>query len=632
MTINLDLFMPAWTWALVQFLWQGLLIGGCAALLLIVTRQAKPQIRYLIAVVALGLCLLIPIVSTLQSVSLASTHALSSIHTNKTSDAVNALYQSTLHSSQSLAVNSQIQWMTLAWLLGCVFFTLRMLLGLTWISQTQRNARHHTNPSLQSTLTRLIHRFGINRHITLLLSNEIESPMTTGWWKPIILVPSALLTQVSPEYLEALIAHELAHIKRFDYLINLLQSLIEIVLFFHPVVWWLSKQIRTERENIADDLAAHALGNPHRLAAALAALDQFQLSHPLLAQAAHGGNLMSRIQRLVKPKQAILNWKVSAILIGMVLACLTVYASATTSNADNSKQTANSKLLPVDEVAKPENASSIETSDAVDAANDFDTEDKQVVTINNSQKNNHESYALVIAGKKGMMFSGNTDDFKTIETVKKTHSGDFLWFMRDKKAYITQDPATLAKVQAAWKDSDKLSAEMDALSDQMDVHSQNMDVLSKKMDTVSGSDSSITSAMEKLSRDMQALGTQQESMGREMEKIADQMASAQNKAQREALDQQMRAQHQKMAKLDQQMNSLAEQMDKQSAELDKTLQPLDALSKEMDVASKPMEILSKQMDALGKQMDVVSQEADKQVLSLIDQSLKNGQAIPVNKN
>lgn len=626
MIVNFDALMSAWGWALIQFLWQGTIIGVIAILLLRLMRQAKPQVRYLIAVVALGLCLLIPIMSTLQSVSLASTYALSSIHTNAPSDTVNALYQSTLQSSQSLAVNSQIQWMTLAWLLGCVFFTLRMMLGLTWISQTQRNARHHTNSSLQSTFTRLIHRFGINRHITLLLSDEIESPMTTGWWKPIILVPSALLTQVSPEYLEALIAHELAHIKRFDYLINLLQSLIEIVLFFHPVVWWLSKQIRAERENIADDLAAHALGNPHRLAAALAALDQFQLSHPLLAQAAHGGNLMSRIQRLVKPKQAILNWKVSATLIGMVLACLTVYASATTSNADNSKQTANSKLLPADEVAKPENASSIEASDAVDAIDDFDTEDNQDVTINNSRKNNHESYAVVIAGKKGMMFSGNTDDFKTIEAVKKTHSGDFLWFKRDKKAYIIQDPATLAKVQAAWKDSDKLSAEMDALSDQMDVHSQNMDVLSKKMDTVSGSDSPITSTMEKLSRNMDALSVQQDAISRVMDSYANKMVSATTDAERDTLAQQMDVQNEKMEVLSLKMESLAKLMDAQSVEMDKALQPLDALSKEMDAAAKPMEALGNQMDALGRQMEVLSQKADRQVLALIDQSLKNGQA------
>lgn len=632
MNINLELFIPAWGWALVQFLWQGLLIGGCAALLLTVTRNSKAQIRYLITVAALVLCLLIPIISTLQTVSIANMSVVSSIYTNSASMPENTLFRSAISTSLPPTVNSQVQWLTFIWFLGCVFFTLRMLLGLTWISQTQRNARPNLNPALQSTLMRLIKHFGISRRITLLLSDDIESPMTTGWWKPIILVPTALLTHLSPDYIEALIAHELAHIKRFDYLVNILQSLIEIILFFHPVVWWLSKQIRTERENIADDLAAQVLNNPQQLATALAALDQFQLSNPLLAQAAHGGNLMSRIQRLVKPKQAILNWKVSATLIGMVLACLTVYASATTSNADHSKQTANSKLLPADEVAKPENASSIEASDAIDAADDFDTEDKQDVTINNSRKNNHESYAVVIAGKNGMMFSGNTDDFKTIETVKKTHSGDFLWFVRDKKAYIIQDAATIAKVQAAWKDSDKLSAEMDALSDQMDVHSKNMDVLSKKMDTVSGSDSPITSAMEKLSRDMQTLGTQQESMGHEMEKIANQMASAQTNAQRAALDQQMNIQNQKMAKLDDQMKLLSEQMDKQSAELDQALQPLDALSKEMDVASKPMEVLSKQMDALGKQMEVVSQKADKQVLSLIDQSLKNGQAIPVNNN
>ena len=90
--------------------------------------------------------------------------------------------------------------------------------------------------------------------------------MTAGWFKPVLLVPANLVTGMPPDLLEALLAHELAHVRRHDYLVNLLQFAAEILLFFHPTVWWLSRRIRIERERIADDMAAALIGQPRRLA------------------------------------------------------------------------------------------------------------------------------------------------------------------------------------------------------------------------------------------------------------------------------------------------------------------------------------------------------------------------------
>ena len=99
-----------------------------------------------------------------------------------------------------------------------------------------------------------------------------------GWWRPVIFVPAGLLTGMPSDYLEALQAHELAHVQRFDYVVNLIQSAIEMLLFYHPAVWWISRQIRIEREQIADDLAASGLGDTRRLALALQQLDLFRSS------------------------------------------------------------------------------------------------------------------------------------------------------------------------------------------------------------------------------------------------------------------------------------------------------------------------------------------------------------------
>lgn len=623
MTFNFDDLMSIWGWALIQFVWQGLLIGVVAALLLRLTRHTKPQVRYAIALSALVLCLLVPIFNTLQTLAIPDTNAIASLANIAAPATDHELHQGTLNMAMPSSIQNQMPWIIILWLIGCIIFLMRMLLGLSWISQTQQNARFNNKSSLQVSLDQLAIRFGIQRSITLLISEDIESPMTAGWWKPIIFMPAALFTHLTPEYIEALLAHELAHIKRFDYLVNLVQSSIEAILFFHPVVWWLSKQIRTERENIADDLAAQVLNNPQQLATALAALDQFQWSNPMLAQAAHGGNLMSRIQRLVKPTQHIFNWKISIVLTAMVLTCLTVLAQDKTTHVKSTSS--------ITAVNAPSPISAVSTVSAINAVAAVAAKAAvkpvaPVDAISHSDSHPHETYAVVIAGKKGMMISGNVDDVKNIEAVKKTQPGNFLWFKRDNKDYIVQDPKVIAQVQAAWHEADKLSAEMDALSAKMDLHSAAMDTISHKMDAVSTHGTTADKAMEKISRDMDALSVQQDAISRVMESYANKMGSAKNDAERDTLAQQMDEQSEKMEALSLKMESLAKLMDAQSVEMDKVLQPLDTLSKEMDAAAKPMEAIGNQMDALGRQMEALSQKADRQVLALIDQSLKNGQA------
>jgi D-alanyl-D-alanine endopeptidase (penicillin-binding protein 7) len=114
----------------------------------------------------------------------------------------------------------------------------------------------------------------------------------------------------------------MGHVKRFDYLVNLGQNVVETLLFYHPAVWWISGRIRAEREQIADDLAASHLGEPRRLAMALSELEKFQFSAHHLALAANGGDLMSRIKRLVRPDAQALNWKAAIPVIGLAAACV----------------------------------------------------------------------------------------------------------------------------------------------------------------------------------------------------------------------------------------------------------------------------------------------------------------------
>jgi D-alanyl-D-alanine endopeptidase (penicillin-binding protein 7) len=156
----------------------------------------------------------------------------------------------------------------------------------------------------------------------------LASPITAGWWRPVVLMPAALVARMPPELLEALLAHELAHVRRHDFLVNLLQNLAEILLFYHPAVWWLSRRIRHERELVADSIAAGLTGEPRNLALALSELEKMQFAAQRLALAADGGDLAQRIRLLVRPQRERGNWKAVLAALGLGAACLAGYANA----------------------------------------------------------------------------------------------------------------------------------------------------------------------------------------------------------------------------------------------------------------------------------------------------------------
>ncbi len=156
---------------------------------------------------------------------------------------------------------------------------------------------------LQGRLLGLCRRAGLKRAVTLLMCEGLTGPSVVGVLRPAILVPAGWFLNLSPDYVEALLAHELAHVLRHDYAVNLLQSLLEVVLFYHPGVWWLSRRIRAERELACDTFAARLMGDPLPLAEALTALERRGLGHasPELSPAANGGSLMERISHLLLP-------------------------------------------------------------------------------------------------------------------------------------------------------------------------------------------------------------------------------------------------------------------------------------------------------------------------------------------
>ena len=312
-------FVPALGWTLLHFLWQGLLIGCATALAWAALRNARPEARYTVGCGALLACLAWPAAGLY--LRLADTQASGVLFTNP-------LLPAALLVPDSLPdLHLLLRAIVGVWALCAALLALRMALGMLWIERSA-SRMGATHASWQARLSRMAQDAGVTRPVRLRILDDIASPLTAGIWRPMVLVPAALITGMPPQLLEALLAHELAHIRRHDYLLNLLQNVIEALLFFHPAVWWISRGVRLEREHIADDFAARQLGEPRRLALALSELERLQFSTHHLAQAANGGDLMSRIKRLLRPAPQTLNWKAAMPLLALAGACLGIYGQA----------------------------------------------------------------------------------------------------------------------------------------------------------------------------------------------------------------------------------------------------------------------------------------------------------------
>lgn len=345
---ELDLLVPALGWALLHFIWQGLLIGALAAVALAALRGADARLRYAVCALALLACLLLP-----------SGHLLWLLSERQSASAPPAL------PGWLAGLVAQLPALVSAWSLGVGLMGLRLGLGLAWVARLRRRALP-APAEWQARQDALARRLGLRRAVPLRLSpaGSLDAPVAIGCLKPLVLLPAALLSGLPVPLLEALLAHELAHVRRQDYLAHLLQSLVEALLFFHPVVWWLSSRLRQERELVADALAARALDDPRRLAQALHALAELDVRAgpaaqdirplPPMAMSARGGRLLPRIEQLMtmvmmsSSDSRVAGWKLA--LPALLLAGSSLLVQAARGPAEN----AASPVPPPDAAVAPQ--------------------------------------------------------------------------------------------------------------------------------------------------------------------------------------------------------------------------------------------------------------------------------------
>jgi beta-lactamase regulating signal transducer with metallopeptidase domain len=189
---------------------------------------------------------------------------------------------------------------TVAWLLGVVLLLGRMAGGWWHVRRLHRIALTSVSSRWQTACRRLAYRLGLPAAAHVVESTLVDVPTVVGWLRPAILLPVSALAVLTPAQVEAILAHELAHIRRHDYAVNVLQTIAETLLFYHPAVWWVSKRIRTEREHCCDDVAVAICGDPVSYAQALAELETWRMAATRMALAATGGSLLDRVRRILR--------------------------------------------------------------------------------------------------------------------------------------------------------------------------------------------------------------------------------------------------------------------------------------------------------------------------------------------
>lgn len=292
-------------WTLLNSLWQGIAIAIILAILLFGLRKKTSQIRYALSITAMGLMILAAIVTFIieyQSIShISDALILSEIDTF--SAIVGQLSTEKWFTPFLDYFNENIPLLVLVWVIGIFFLGLKMIGELTYLNHLKRYRVQPVSRNFQDQVIALANQMGIQKSIKVVESLKVNTPMVVGFFKPVILLPFGLVSGLSPQQIECILAHELAHIKRFDFVINMIQSFVEVLLFFNPAVWWISACIRAERENCCDDLAIQITGDKATFVKTLAHLEEIRLSSSNTFAMTFSKNkkgVLYRIRRILK--------------------------------------------------------------------------------------------------------------------------------------------------------------------------------------------------------------------------------------------------------------------------------------------------------------------------------------------
>jgi beta-lactamase regulating signal transducer with metallopeptidase domain len=417
------------------------------------------------------------------------------------------------------------------WVLGCAILFSRLILGYLWVNSLKNSPKNQFDEKLTQILLDIKQKMNITKNVQVKVSRIVSLPMIMGVLKPVILIPAGLVSGFSQEQLETILAHELAHLKRHDFLLNGLQSVLDVIYFFHPAMWLLSAQIRKERENCCDDLALEVSGSKLLLAKTLVQLQE-TIYTPKLAMAfgKKSYSLLERVQRIVgigSPrnfnKESI--WIVAGLFV-------TFFAFAQKNEEQRTVSTSISRSSSTaDTLISPKRN---ETSIVIqDSKNDFRIKDNKI-------------------------FYNGKEVQLSPEVQEKVN-------VRLKAVEVNQQ-----QMEVQSKLMEEQSHEMEKFSSQMEVNSKPMEEISKKMEVV-GKKMELASKKHELALKSKNLTKKDEDLI--WKTFESQIAE---------YDKEMEQYNIQMDEYASQMDKVSAPMDAISAKMDEISVPMDAISVELD--------------------------------------------------
>ena len=299
-------------WTLLHFCWQGIAVVLAYAFVDRMTRRAKSAVRYVVALCALALMPLAVLATFANEMRSAtptyvSTNPFGKIHEASTDGIVqrNPVSLASITEGRNDWLTNRTEqilpWLDGLWMLGVLLLTVRTVGGWLQLERLRRKSCGVVSAHVEQSFLRICKHVNVSRRVILRVSDQVISPMAMGVWRATVILPMSAVLRLTTEELEAVLAHELGHIRRWDYACNLLQTALETVLFFHPAVWWLSRRVRDRREICCDEIAVKCCSDPLVYAQTLLRLEEQKIMHLQLAiaQRGSGGSLLGRIRKVL---------------------------------------------------------------------------------------------------------------------------------------------------------------------------------------------------------------------------------------------------------------------------------------------------------------------------------------------
>lgn len=516
-------------WTLIHSIWQGFAILLVFGILYYVFKPSVTRYRLGIGALTLQFVAAIATFFTIyQPVSTSTALPSNQAFGNFLLNNPNLIFtpkRLTLLQQIEFFLQNNLDVFVMIWMLGTTLLLLRLVVGFTHVQSLKVQQVNPISADIQALMNALLEKTQIPATIKLLESARATVPMTIGWIKPVVLLPVGIASGLTIKQLEAILAHELAHIKRYDYLVNIFQNFVEILFFFHPATWFISGKVRDERENCCDDFAVEICGDSLVLAKALTQVASFQ-QQPRLAMAfgAKRQTFMDRIKRIVgindsKP-MSYGNW---AAVLGMIL----VVALGITY--------AQKEIKKDSPTAKDEKSAIAKTTD-IDNVAPISVVDNEEMPADTSKLDEVEAEMEALGkemekyGKEMEVLSRQMEEKYSRQMEKESEAMQQIQRkfqvpqrkIQDLSIQIQEVSLAIQKIHNKYMDAEKMPADVERKLKDLEKQER---VLEKQMHEFEQQMNGIEAEMRPFEKRLQRLGSPMDSLGRLMERYSKPMDS-----------------------------------------------------------------------------------------------------------